>query len=142
MNIEWWMIDGAVGLILLIAALRGAVKGIGDTIIRILCIVGGLALGIFCKEPVSDYLMQTRMRTKLYDRFFVLIRGDAPAEGAAETTDGGSTFGSILSSDGSGEGIISKSIGNVFDNAADKAAEAAVKRLLHSYLLGILNPFW
>ena len=59
MNIEWWMIDGAVGLILLIAALRGAVKGIGDTIIRILCIVGGLALGIFCKEPFSDYLMQT-----------------------------------------------------------------------------------
>ena len=84
MNIEWWMIDGAVGLILLIAALRGAVKGIGDTIIRILCIVGGLALGIFCKEPVSDYLMQTRIRTKLYDHFFVLIRGDAPAEGAAE----------------------------------------------------------
>ena len=96
MNIEWWMIDGAVGLILLIAALRGAVKGIGDTIIRILCIVGGLALGIFCKEPVSDYLMQTRIRTKLYDRFFVLIRGDAPAEGAAETTGGGATSGSTV----------------------------------------------
>ena len=46
MNIEWWMIDGAVGLILLIAALRGAVRGVGDTIIRILCIVGGIALGI------------------------------------------------------------------------------------------------
>ena len=41
MNIEWWMIDGAVGLIFLIAALRGAVRGIGDTIIRILCIAGG-----------------------------------------------------------------------------------------------------
>ena len=129
MNIEWWMIDGAVGLILLIAALRGAVKGIGDTIIRILCIVGGLALGIFCKEPVSEYLMQTKIRTKLYERFFVLIRGDAPAEGAAETASGGTTSGSILSSGGSGEGIISKSIGNIFDNAADKAAEAAAERL-------------
>ena len=127
MNIEWWMIDGAVGLILLIAALRGAVKGIGDTVIRILCIVGGLSLGIFCKEPVSDYLMQTRIRTKLYDRFFVFIRGDEPAVEAAETTDDGSLLNSIFSSDG--ESIISKSIGNIFDNAADKAADAAAERL-------------
>ena len=44
MNIEWWMIDGAVGLIFLIAALRGAVRGIGDTVIRILCIAGGIGL--------------------------------------------------------------------------------------------------
>ena len=127
MNIEWWMIDGAVGLILLIAALRGAVKGIGDTVIRILCIVGGLSLGIFCKEPVSDYLMQTRIRTKLYDRFFVFIRGDEPAAEAVETTDDGSLLNSIFSSDG--ESIISKSIGNIFDNAADKAADAAAERL-------------
>ena len=123
------MIDGAVGLILLIAALRGAVKGIGDTVIRILCIVGGLALGIFCKEPVSDYLMQTRIRTKLYDRFFVFIRGDEPAAEAVETTDDGSLLNSIFSSDGSGGNIISKSIGNIFDNAADKAADAAAERL-------------
>ena len=129
MSIEWWMIDGAVGLILLIAALRGAVKGIGDTIIRILCIVGGLALGIFCKEPVSEYLMQTKIRTKLYDRFFVLIRGEAPAAETPKPADGGSAFSPILSSDGSSQNFISKSIGNVFDNAADKAAEAAAERL-------------
>lgn len=124
MNIEWWMIDGAVGLILVIAALRGAVKGVGDTIIRMLCIVGGLSLGIFCKEPVSDYLMQTKIRTKLYERFFVLIRGDEPAAGAAGTTDS-----PVFSSDGSGDGIISRSIGNIFDNAADRAADAAAERL-------------
>lgn len=129
MNIEWWMIDGAVGLILVIAALRGAVKGIGDTIIRMICIVGGLALGIFCKEPVSEYLMQTKIRTKLYERFFVLIRGDAPAAEAADTAGSGSTSAPVLSLDGSGESFISKSIGNIFDNAADKAAEAAAERL-------------
>ena len=33
------MIDGAVGLIVLVAALRGAVKGIGDTILKIICII-------------------------------------------------------------------------------------------------------
>lgn len=129
MNIEWWMIDGAVGLILVIAALRGAVKGIGDTIIRMICIVGGLALGIFCKEPVSEYLMQTKIRTKLYERFFVLIRGDAPAAEAVDPTGSGSTSAPVLSLDGSGESFISKSIGNIFDNAADKAAEAAAERL-------------
>lgn len=129
MNIEWWMIDGAVGLILVIAALRGAVKGVGDTIIRILCIVGGIALGIFCKEPVSDYLMQTKIRTKLYERFFVLIRGNEPAVEASEPTDDGSLISSIFSSDGSGESVISKSIGNIFDNAADRAADTAAERL-------------
>ena len=125
MNIEWWMIDGAVGLILLIAALRGAVKGIGDTIIRMLCIVGGIALGVFCKDQVADYLMQTSIRTKLYDRFFVLIRGNEPA---ADTGDGSLT-GSIFASDDSTESIISKSIGNIFDNAADRAADTAAARL-------------
>lgn len=125
MNIEWWMIDGAVGLIVLIAALRGAVKGIGDTVIRILCIVGGIALGIFSKEPVADYLMQTKMKTKLYDRFFVLIRGSEAASETAEASGDGSATGAILSSDG----VISKSIGNIFDNAADKAADAAAERL-------------
>ena len=33
------MIDGAVGLIVLVAVLRGAIKGVGDTVIKILCIV-------------------------------------------------------------------------------------------------------
>ena len=124
MNIEWWMIDGAVALIILIAALRGAVRGIGDTIIRMLCIIGGIALGIFAREPVSDYLMQTKIRTKLYDRFFLLIRGDGPAADAAADDSS-----SIFSSDSSGGGIISRSIGNIFDNAADRTAAAAAERL-------------
>ena len=129
MNIEWWMIDGAVGLIILIAALRGAVKGIGDTIIRILCIVGGIGLGIFCKDQVAAHLMQTKMRAKLYDRFFVLIRGDDPAAGTSAQTGDGSLNGSIFSSGNSSDSVISKSIGNIFDNAADRAADAAAERL-------------
>ena len=143
MNIEWWMIDGAVALIVLIAALRGAVRGVGDTIIRILCIVGGIGLGIFYKDKLSAYLMTTKMRTKLYDRFFILIRGDetavdpaavtdAPAAGVPAVNDpaadGGSVFDSIFTPDGQ-ESVISRSIGNLFDDAADRAADAAAERL-------------
>ncbi len=125
MNIEWWMIDGGVALIFLIAALRGAVKGVGDTIIRILCIVGGIALGIFCKDEVAAHLMRTRIRAKLYNRFFALIRGNEAAVGV----DGDGSAGSVFSSGDTGEGVISKSIGNIFDNAADRAADAAAERL-------------
>ena len=143
MNIEWWMIDGAVALIVLIAALRGAVRGVGDTIIRILCIVGGIGLGIFYKDKLSAYLMTTKMRTRLYDRFFALIRGneaavdpsavtetpavDAPAVDAPVSGDG-SVFDSIFTPDGK-ESVISRSIGNIFGDAADKAADAAAERL-------------
>ena len=129
MNIEWWMIDGAVGLIILIAALRGAVRGIGDTIIRILCIVGGLGLGIYFKDKLSGLLMQTKMKTKLYDRFFVMIRGNETAVEAPESSGDGSLIGSVFGSDGSGDSVISKSIGNIFDKAADRAADAAAERL-------------
>ena len=59
-TIEWWMIDGAVGLIVLVAALRGAIKGIGDTILRIICILGGIGLGVYFKDKLKAYLMTTR----------------------------------------------------------------------------------
>lgn len=138
MNIEWWMIDGAVALIVVIAALRGAVKGVGDTIIKILCIVGGIGLGIFYKDKLSAYLMTTKMRATLYERFFVLIRGNEAAidpSAAAEAPAGdipaagdGSLFGSLFTPDGQ-ESVISRSIGNIFSDAANKAADAAAERL-------------
>ena len=127
MNIEWWMVDGAVCLIVLIAALRGAVKGIGDTVIRMLCIVGGIGLGIFFKDKLSAFLMQTKVRNTLYKRFFILIRGNGAAVDSTET--GGEVTGSIFASDGSTEGVISKSISSIFTNAADRAADAAAERL-------------
>ena len=139
MNIEWWMIDGGVCLIALIAALRGAVKGVGDTIIRILCIAAGLGLGIFFSDRLSAFLMQTKLRDTLYQRIFVFVRGDeaaavdpsaVPAPDAAPAADtGNSFFGSIFASDGSTESVISKSLSGIFSNAADKAAEAAADRL-------------
>lgn len=127
-TIEWWMIDGAVGLIVLVAALRGAIKGIGDTILRIICILGGIGLGVYFKDKLKAYLMTTRLEKTMHDRIFVLIRGEeAAADPSGEGID--SFFGSIISPDGTGEGVISKSLGGIFSDAADKAADAAAERL-------------
>ena len=127
-TIEWWMIDGVVGLIVLVAVLRGAIKGIGDTIIKILCIVGGVGLGIYYKDKLKAFLLQTKLEKTMHSRIFEMIRGGAAADPSSEEGVD-SFFGSIISPDGTGEGVISKSLGGIFSDAADKAADAAAERL-------------
>jgi uncharacterized membrane protein required for colicin V production len=126
-NIEWWMIDGAVGLIVLAAVLRGAIKGVGDTVIKMICIIGGIGLGVYFKDKLKAFLMQTKLERTMHMRIFELIRGDE----AADPSSGGigSFFGPITSPDGTGEGVISKSLGGIFSDAADRAADAAAERL-------------
>ena len=122
------MIDGAVGLIVLVAVLRGAIKGVGDTLLKMICILGGVGLGIYYKDKVKAYLLQTRLEKTMHSRIFELIRGDASAD--PSSGDGVSSFfGPLISPDGTGEGIISKSLGDIFGDAADKAADAAADRL-------------
>lgn len=124
------MIDGAVCLIALIAALRGAVKGVGDTIIKILCIAAGLGLGVFYSDRLSAFLLQTKLRDTIYQRFFTYLRGDEAAAAADPSAEvGESFFGSIFASDGDADSIISKSLAGLFKDAADKAADAAADRL-------------
>ena len=127
-TIEWWMIDGAVGLIVLAAVLRGAIKGVGDTVIKMISIIAGIGLGVYFKDKLKDFLMQTKLERTMHGRIFELIRGDE----AADPSSGGgvdSFFGSIISPGGTGEGVISKSLGGIFSNAADKAADAVAERL-------------
>jgi len=121
------MIDGAVGLIVLAAVLRGAIKGIGDTVIKMICIIGGIGLGVYFKDKLKAFLMQTKLERTMHTRIFELIRGDE----AADPSSGGigSFFGPITSPDGTGEGVISKSLGGIFSDAADRAADAAAERL-------------
>ncbi len=122
------MIDGAVGLIVLVAVLRGAIKGIGDTVIKMLCIVGGIGLGIYFKDKLKAFLLTTSLERTMHVRIFELIRGDE----AADPSSGEgvkSFFGTIITPDGSGESVISKSLGGIFSDAADKAADAAAERL-------------
>ena len=121
------MIDGAVGLIVLAAVLRGAIKGVGDTVIKMICIIGGIGLGVYFKDKLKAFLMQTKLERTMHMRIFELIRGDE----AADPSSGGigSFFGPITSPDGTGDGVISKSLGGIFSDAADRAADAAAERL-------------
>lgn len=129
MNIEWWMIDGAVGLIVLVAVIRGAAKGVGDTILKMLSIFGGIGLGIFYKDRLKAFLLQTKLEKTMHSRIFELIRGDEALADPSSEEGVNSFFGSIISPDGTGEGVISKSLAGIFNDAADNAADTAAERL-------------
>ena len=123
------MLDGAVGLIVLAAVLRGAIKGVGDTIIKMLCIVGGIGLGVYFKDRLKAFLLQTKLEKTMHSHIFELIRGDEAMSDPSSGEGVNSFFGTIISPDGTGEGVISKSLGGIFNDAADKAADAAAERL-------------
>ena len=57
MKIEWWMLDGIICLIVIISALIGAKKGLGDTILRLLGLAGGIILAVMYGKDVSEYLL-------------------------------------------------------------------------------------
>lgn len=116
-------------MIVLVAAIRGAVKGIGDTVVRMLCIIGSIGLGVFFSDDLKAYLMKTKMSSTLNSRIFELIRGEDLAGEAAPDDGVHSLFGSILTPGDSGEGVISKSLSGIFSDVADKTAEAMAERL-------------
>ena len=128
-TIEWWMIDGAVGLIVLVSMLRGAVKGIGDTVIKMLGIIGGIGLGVYYKDKLKAFLLQTNLEKTMHSRIFELIRGDQMGSEPSSEESVKSLFGSVTSPDGTGEGVISKSLVGIFSDTADRAADAAAERL-------------
>lgn len=136
-GIEWWMIDGGVGLIILAAAIIGAAKGIGDTLLRILGIVGGAALGFMYSNRVAEWLATKKISTSLHDHIFEILRGEEEA-GAGEPAISGT--GDIITPDGDTSflGSISRSLGDVFSNAADRTAETMATRLTE-IALGIFS---
>lgn len=124
---NWWAIDGFICILIFATALWGAVKGIGDTVIRIASIGAGIGLGIFYSDDISAYLMKTKMAKSLYEHIFVLIRGEDPAEAVS----GNAALDTLNSTTdpASYQDALSKSIGSMFDNAADRAADAAATKL-------------
>ena len=74
MKIEWWMLDGAVGLILLVAVIRGAVKGIGDTMLRIIGMAGGLGFSYFYLDKVSAWLAVSPVQATIHKHLYLMIR--------------------------------------------------------------------
>ena len=87
--------------------------------------MGGIGLGVYYKDKLKVFLMQTRLEKTMHSRIFELIRGDEAVTDPSSGEGVNSFFGTIISPDGTGEGVISKSLGGIFNDAADKAADAA-----------------
>ena len=122
------MIDGAVGLIILVAAIIGAAKGIGDTVLRIVGFFGGIALGFMYSKKLAAWLAGQKLATSLHDHIYDIISAEngenlspaLPSSGSGIITPAGDT--SFL-------GSISRSLGDIFTDLAEKTADAMATRL-------------
>ena len=126
-GIEWWMIDGVVGLIILVAAIIGAAKGIGDTLLRIVGFFGGIALAFMYSEKVADWLSTQKFAKSLHGHIYAIL--SAENDDIARAALPGGT--DIVTPDGDTSflGSISRSLGDIFADLADKTAEAMATRL-------------
>ena len=115
MKIEWWMLDGIICLIVIISALIGAKKGLGDTILRLLGLAGGIVIAVMYGKDVSEYLLKTPFRDTIYKRVFGIMRPEP--DNLSESLPG--------------------AIGEIADNAADKIAAETSSRITES-LMGII----
>lgn len=135
MNIEWWMLDGAVGLILLVAVIRGAARGIGDTVLRLLGLAAGFGLSFMYSGKVADYLSVSPVQEKIHNHMYLMIRehilggADAPEPGDAGSTQIINNFvGNTPQSDPYTEAM-PKTLSGVVSDLADKTANAAASRM-------------
>lgn len=135
MTIEWWMLDGAIGLILLVAVIRGAVRGIGDTFLRLIGLAAALGLSFMYSNRVADYLAVSPVQSKLHSHMYMIVRdylmGGAtdpdPAAGESSTEIINHFVGNIHS-DPYTEAM-PKTLSGVVNDLADKTANAAATRL-------------
>jgi len=119
------MLDGAILLIVILSALIGARRGLGDTILRLLGLVGGLILAVLFGNDVSEFLIKTPFRGVIFKRVFGVMRPDE--ESFSKTLPG--------------------AIGETADTAANKSAEIASDRITDSLMgiiafIGIVLAIW
>lgn len=110
------MLDGIICLIVIVSALRGAAKGLGGTIIRLLGIVGGLVAATMFGKDFSAYLLTTPFKNTVYGRVFSIMRPEP--DNMSKSLPG--------------------AIGGIADEAANKAAAAASERITEA-LMGIIG---
>ena len=135
MNIEWWMLDGAVGLILLVAVIRGAARGIGDTVLRILGLAAGFGISFMYSGKVADYLSVSPVQDRIHQHMYYIIREHLMG-GAEDPTPGDTTSTEIINNfvgntpqtDPYTEAM-PKTLSGVVSDLADKTANAAASRM-------------
>lgn len=135
MRIEWWMLDGVVVLILLVAVIRGAARGIGDTVIRLLGLAAGFGLSFMYSGKVADYLAVSPVQKTLHDHMFLIIRNCLMGgEGDPDPAAGDSSSQIINNYVGTPQAdpyteAMPKTLGVVVNDLADKTANAAATRM-------------
>lgn len=135
MKIEWWMLDGAVGLILLVAIIRGAVRGIGDTLLRILGLAGGLGISYMYLDKVSAWLSVSPVQATIHRHLYMMIK--AKMTGGADGTqpaDSGSSVEIVNNFVGNTQSdpyteAMPKTISGAVNDLVDKTATAAATRI-------------
>ncbi len=128
MKIEWWMLDGGICIIILISVILGIARGIGDTLLRLAGMIGGLVLAFFYSDKVTAWLSGTSLRKTVYDHLFQIIRGTGVAESAEESEKSSSALIQSLGeqqTDPYTESVPKAMSGAVTDLANKAAGEAA-----------------
>lgn len=127
MNIEWWMLDGLLGLVILIAVIRGIIKGIGDTVLRLIGIAGGVALSVFYSSRVAEFITGTGLSIVLYDHIYDILMPEAIAAADSAGNDVANMVGPAAT-DPISEAM-PKTLGGLVSNLTDKTVSAAADRL-------------
>lgn len=129
------MLDGVIGLILLVAMIRGAVRGVGDTVLRLLGMAAGFGLSYLYMGKVADYLSVSPVQKTIHDHVFSLVRTyilseDAEqAAGAADASDQIiNNFVGNTQADPYAEAM-PKTLGGVVNDLMDQTANAAATRI-------------
>ena len=135
MNIEWWMLDGVICLILLIAILKGAVKGVGDSLLRLVGLAGAFGLSYFYMGKVTDYLNSSPVQKTIHDHMYVFVRSylmggqEDPVPGAEESSEQIiNNYVGTPQADPYAE-TMPKTLGSLVNDLQDKTANAAATTL-------------
>lgn len=135
MNIEWWMLDGVVGLILLVAVIRGAVKGIGDTVLRLIGLAAGFGISFMYSGELAEYLAVTPVQIKIHNHMYLIVRdyilggSDEPLRSQEQSsTQIINNFVGVPQTDPYEEAM-PKTLGSVVNDLADQTANAAATKL-------------
>lgn len=127
MNIEWWMLDGLLGLVILIAVIRGIIKGIGDTVLRLIGLAGGLALSVFYSNKVSDFISNTSVKSILYDNIYAILAPEAMEAANSTGNDVAQMVGPSETNPFSE--ALPKMLGGIANSLAQQSIDAAADKL-------------
>ena len=141
------MLDGALGLIILTAALTGAAKGVGDSILRLIGFAGGLAVSVMYSGRAAEFLMGTRLSSLLYLHIYSALSPYGEVPGGSQEVTAEETINGMLGVEtdpGLFNSFLPKPFGGVASDLADKTADIAAERLTElavtviAFVLGII----